>query len=85
MNKIEIAKKAVCFIAGLGTSKVINDVIVNNVVHDTKVQKVLMRIGQAGIGLIVGDSLNKALNSRMDKGIEEIKKSYEEATKELEQ
>jgi hypothetical protein len=85
MNKIEIAKKAVCFIAGLGTTKVLDDIIKNNVVHETAVQKVLMRIGQAGIGLLVGDALNRSLNSRMDKGIERIKNDIEEAMKELDQ
>lgn len=66
MTKLEIAKLAINIAAGLGVSKVTNDIISNNVNVDSTEDKVKVVIGSAVIGMVVGDMAKDNINGKID-------------------
>lgn len=68
MNKIDIAKKTISTIVGLGTSTITRAIIQNNVPTDTTFSKVSVTAASAAIGLMASD----ATSSYTDQKIEEI-------------
>lgn len=55
MKKIEIAKKIVSTIVGLGTAKIVKDIIENNVDIDNRYQQVTVGTASVALGYAVSD------------------------------
>lgn len=65
-NKLAIAKIAINFAAGAGVSKVVNDIIRNNVTIETTSDAAKVWIGSAVIGSMAADAGSKHVNAKVD-------------------
>lgn len=68
MNKLDIAKRVASTIVGLGTTKIVNDVIRNNTDTETTADKVKVTAG----ALVIGSMAADATSSYTDQKIDEI-------------
>ena len=76
MDKIDFAKKTVSFIVGLGTSKIVRDIIKNNVDVETVIDQVTVTSTSFVIGSMVKEATREYTDAKIDKlvnKIEEIK------------
>lgn len=66
MLNLPTIKFAVQIIAGLGVSKIVNDIISNNTTVVTTVDQVRVAVGSLVIGSMVADTLAKHVDTRVD-------------------
>lgn len=67
MQKLDIAKKISSTIVGIGTGKIVGDVIANN----TTPQNVIDKITIGGAGIVIGSMSAAATKAHTDKMVEE--------------
>lgn len=67
MTKIEIAKKGVSFVVGVGVSHIVFSIIDNNVAQETVPQKIFTFAGKQAIGMVVGEIVKERVNDKLDK------------------
>lgn len=70
MNKIELAKKAASLIVGLGTTKIVNDIIENNTTTETVKDKVAVKAGSVVIGSMAADATSSYTDRKIDEAID---------------
>lgn len=66
MKKIEILKKTVSVVIGFGVSKIVHDIIANNVEIEKAHQKVTVPLASAAIGGVVAEASSKYTDSLID-------------------
>lgn len=69
MKSIAIAKKIVTTIVGIGTTKIIKDMIENNVDTDTVYQKVTVGSASVAIGYAVSETTSKYTDRKIDEAV----------------
>jgi F0F1-type ATP synthase beta subunit len=67
MSKARIAKLAVKYAAGLGVSKVINDIISNNTTVDNTEDQIKVAVGSLVLGSIVMDHASEHVDAKLQK------------------
>ena len=70
MKKIEIAKKIISTIVGIGTAKIVKDIIENNVDIDNRYQTVTVGTASVAIGYAVSDYTSAYTDSKIDEMVE---------------
>lgn len=66
MKKIEILKKAVTTVVGIGTAKIIREIISNNVDTETVASKVTVTAASAAIGGAVSEMTKQYTDHQID-------------------
>lgn len=66
VNKTEIAKKVVSTVVGLGTTKIVNDVIENNTHAEKLHEKVEVKAGAVVLGMIAADRTSAYTDTKID-------------------
>lgn len=74
MDPLKITKEVVGFVVGAGVSKIVADVVANNVTQNTKLQKIVVYAGRIGIGMIVSEVVRAHVDKRIDDTAANIKK-----------
>jgi transcriptional regulatory protein LevR len=74
VKKIEILKKAVTTIVGIGTAKIIREVIKNNVDTETVTSMVTVTAASAAIGGAVSELTKQYTDTTIDEMVEFIQK-----------
>jgi hypothetical protein len=74
MKKIDILKKAVTTIVGIGTAKIIREVIKNNVDTESVASMVTVTAASAAIGGAVSEFTQKYTDTTIDEMIDLIQK-----------
>jgi hypothetical protein len=69
MTKIDFLKKAVSFIVGAGTTKIVHDVIANNVNIDNTAQKISVGSASLVIGAIASDVTSSYTDAKIDEAV----------------
>jgi len=70
MNKIAVFKKAVTLVVTAGVSKIVNDIIANNVEIEHSYQQVTVPVASLAIGGAVGELSSEYTDSMIDQGVE---------------
>ena len=70
MKKIEIAKKIISTIVGIGTAKIVKDIIENNVDIDNRYQQVTVGTASVAIGYAVSDYTSAYTDDKIDELVE---------------
>jgi hypothetical protein len=68
VNKLDITKRVASTIVGLGTTKIVNDIVRNNTDTETTADKVKVTAG----ALVIGSMAADATSSYTDRKIDEI-------------
>lgn len=66
MNKLELAKMAVGFVVGSGTSKIVTTIIKNNVQGDNLTEQVTIVAGGITLGMMVSEVSKKYTDAKID-------------------
>jgi hypothetical protein len=66
VKKIEILKKAVTTVVGIGTAKIVREIIKNNVNTETTFQRVSVTAASAAIGGAVSDLTKQYTDHQID-------------------
>jgi hypothetical protein len=66
MKSVAVAKKIVSTIVGIGTTKIIKDMIENNVDTDTVYQKVTVGSASVAIGYAVSETTSEYTDRKID-------------------
>jgi hypothetical protein len=66
MNKIEFAKATTTFVVGLGTSKIVHQIIRNNTNPENVIDTVTMFAGSVAIGSLVADATRAHTDAKID-------------------
>lgn len=74
MDKIEVTKKVISFAVGMGTGKIVNDIIKSNVTAD----KVIDQVTVVSAGVVIGSMAKDATKSYTDAKIDEIVAKWRE-------
>lgn len=69
MTKIEFAKKVATLIVGMGTTKIVSDVIKNNVEPSNVAEKVTIFAGSMVIGSMASDATKSYTDAKIDAAI----------------
>lgn len=69
MKSVAIAKKIVTTIVGIGTAKIIKDMIENNVDTDTVYQKVTVGSASVAIGYAVSEQTSEYTDRKIDEAV----------------
>lgn len=87
MTKLGFAKLAINVAAGMGVSKVVNDVISNNTNIDSTEDQIKVAIGSVVIGSMIAEKASEHVNAKVDaiagiwKNRKNVKDTAEEAVK----
>ncbi len=69
-KKIEIAKRAASFVVGMGTAKIVNDIIENNTAdRESKTDKVAIKAGSVVIGSMAADATSSYTDRKIDEAV----------------
>lgn len=66
MDIVAIAKKATSFVVAVGVSKIVNDIIANNVVVEKPYHKVAVPVASLAIGGVVADAASEYTDNFID-------------------
>lgn len=66
MTKLEIAKKAVSFTVGFGTSAIVGNIIKNNAAPGNLPEKVAMPIAAVALGMMMSEIAGKYTDAKLD-------------------
>lgn len=69
MKKIEFAKKIVTTIVGIGTTKIVNSIIENNVTPTTTTSKVTVAAASAAIGFAASEYTSAYTDAKIDQAV----------------
>ena len=69
MKSVAIAKKIVTTIVGIGTTKIIKDIIESNVDTDTVYQKVTVGSASVAIGYAVSETTSQYTDRKIDEAV----------------
>lgn len=67
MTKLDIAKGVASFIVGAGTAKIVGQVIENNTMPNSNLDKVTMKAGAFVIGGMAAEATKKSTDQKIDK------------------
>lgn len=73
-KKIEILKKAVTTVVGVGTAKIVREIIMNNVDTETITSKVTVTAASVAIGGAVSELTKQYTDNQIDQFVELIQK-----------
>jgi hypothetical protein len=65
MNKLELAKNAVAFTAGMGISQILTGIVSSTTPTDTTYQKVTVHTGRVVLGLVIGEAVDRYLDRKV--------------------
>lgn len=82
MKKIEIAKKLVSFVVGAGVTKIVHDIISNNVEIEKTHQAVSVPIASVVIGMAAADATSKYTDAKIDEIAEALSAVFSKNTEE---
>ncbi len=82
MKKLEIAKKVVATVAGLGAGSIATQVIKNNSAPTSKLQVVTMTVGMVALSGLVGVAASRYTEHEFDGAVESVKKLMADIKKE---
>jgi len=74
VKKLELLKKAVSLIVGLGTAKIVQELIENNVDTESATSKVTVTVASYAIGGAVSEMASKYTDHLIDETVEIISK-----------
>lgn len=74
MKKIEILKKAVTMVVGVGTAKIIREIIMNNVDTESVTSKVTVTAASTAIGGAVSEMTKQYTDHQIDQLVDMIQK-----------
>lgn len=66
MTKIDIAKKATSFVVGVGVTKIVNAICINNTQPQKITDKVTVVAGAIVLGMIASDVTSKYTDAKID-------------------
>lgn len=69
MKSVAIVKKIVSTIVGIGTAKIVNDIVENNVDTDNVYQKVTVKSASVAIGYAVSEQTSEYTDRKIDEAI----------------
>lgn len=84
MNKIELTKKIVSTIVGIGTAKIIHEIIKNNVDTETLAAKVSVTAASTAIGGAVSELTSSWTDRQIDDAVDFVRKIRNKKTAESE-
>jgi uncharacterized membrane protein YebE (DUF533 family) len=70
MNQIDITKKAVGFVVGMGVGTIVKTIIATHVAPETTVQKVTVYAGATVIGAMAKDASKSYTDDQIDQAVE---------------
>ena len=73
MTKLDIAKKATSLVVGVGASKIVADIILNNVNPTTIVTKITVAVAAVVIGAMASDATKKYTDAKIDEFLDAYK------------
>lgn len=76
MNKLQIAKTVTSTIVGVGTAKIINTIIKNNVAPETVTDKVTVTAGTFILGGMVADISKRYTDAKIDEIAAFVKENF---------
>lgn len=83
MKAVSIAKKIVSTIVGIGTAKIVNDIVEANVDTDNVYQKVTVKSASVAIGYAVSETTSNYTDRKIDEAValwqKHVKKSKNSA------
>lgn len=68
-TKLEVAKKAINFVAGVGVSKVVNDIIKMNTIIESPSDSAKVWVGSIVIGGMAAETSSRHVNTAIDNAI----------------
>lgn len=74
MKPIELTKSATKLIIGAGTSKIINDLIENNVNANTTTEKVTVKVSSVALGGLVAEKASEYTDRQIDLIVDAVDK-----------
>lgn len=74
MKKIDILKKTVSAVVGIGTAKIIREIITNNVETETAIDKVTVTAASVAIGGAVSEMTKDYTDTTIDEMVTFLKK-----------
>lgn len=74
MKKIDILKKTVSAVVGIGTAKIIREIITNNVETETAIDKVTVSAASVAIGGAVSEMTKDYTDTTIDEMVTFLKK-----------
>lgn len=66
LTKTEITKRIVSIVVGLGTTKIVNDIVENNTDAETTTDKVKVKAGSLVIGAMAADATSAYTDRKID-------------------
>jgi len=66
MNKLDIAKKAVTIVVGMGTTKIVSGIIQNNTTPEKLADKVAILSASVVLGSMAADYTSQYTNAKID-------------------
>jgi ABC-type arginine transport system ATPase subunit len=66
VTKTEITKRIVSIVVGLGTTKIVNDIVENNTDTETTADKVKVKASSLVIGAMAADATSEYTNRKID-------------------
>lgn len=69
MKAIAITKKVVSTIVGIGTAKIVNDIVERNVDTDSVYQKVTVKSASVAIGYAVSETTSNYTDRKIDEAV----------------
>jgi hypothetical protein len=66
MTKLDLTKRIVSIVVGLGTTKIVNDIIENNTDAETTTDRVKVKAGSLVIGSMAADATSAYTDRKID-------------------
>lgn len=85
MNPLLIAKAVTGLVVSSGATKIVKDIVANNVTTNTKLQEFVVKAGTYAIGSTVGAVAVAHLNKKIDRGmvfVNQVRRQVKEAKQE---
>lgn len=82
MNKLDIVKKAVSFVVGAGVSKIVHDIIANNVQPEKTHEKVSVPVASVVIGMAAADATSSYTDAKIDEIAEALSAIFKKPSEE---
>lgn len=66
MNKLEVTKRVITSIVGVGSTQIVSSIIKNNTAPETKTDQVTVFAGSCALGAMVADAARTHTDTRID-------------------
>ena len=80
MTKLDIVKKAVSFVVGAGVSKIVHDIIANNVETEKIHHQVSVPVASVVIGMAAADATSSYTDAKIDEIAEALSGIFSKST-----